>query len=180
MTPAQMTSAQAGPAAARTVIVMRHAHAASSASSGDHARSLDERGRREAVDAGRWLAGLDLGIELVLCSPATRARQTWAGAALAWDGRPDDDGPDDDGPRVSVEARLYDGGVDDLIQLINDASAHTLVLVGHNPSVSDLVSELDPDFAREMRPASVAVIELADESGAAGGRVTDYWTPQPG
>lgn len=169
-----MTFAEARPStaptssAARIVVVMRHAHAESHAVGGDHARRLDGRGEREATAAGRWLAGLGLHIDVVRCSTATRARQTWARAARALDPP----------PVVVADDGIYQAGVDDLIQVINDASAHTLVLVGHNPTVSDVVAELDAAFDRAMRPGAVAVIELEDESGAASGHVTAYWVPE--
>ena len=163
-----MTSPETGADAGRTVVVFRHAHAQISAPGGDHERQLDGRGRREAAAAGQWLAGLDLHIDLVLCSTATRAQQTWAAAAAALDPQ----------PPVSPESRIYDGGVEDLLQLVNDASARTLVLVGHNPTVTSLVRELDPEFEGELRTASLAVVELAEESGAGTGRVTASWTPE--
>ncbi|MBK6887109.1 MAG: histidine phosphatase family protein [Tetrasphaera sp.] len=66
-------------ALARTLILMRHAHAQSHSPDGDHERDLSGAGEHEAASAGAWLHGHDIGIDEVLCSSAERARQTAAG-----------------------------------------------------------------------------------------------------
>jgi phosphohistidine phosphatase len=73
--------------------------------------------------------------DLVVVSPATRARQTWEGAQAVLG--------------VSVEVliddRIYDNDVDSLLAVIRDTPEHvrTLGLVGHNPSFELLAHELD-------------------------------------
>src|SRR6266496_4452555 len=64
-------------AAQRTLVVVRHAKSDWSHAVPDEQRPLAARGRRDAPAIGRWLAEHVGPVDLVLCSPATRARQTW-------------------------------------------------------------------------------------------------------
>jgi phosphohistidine phosphatase len=43
----------------------------------DHERPLARRGQRDAPVMGRWLRTAGLAPDLVLCSTARRARETW-------------------------------------------------------------------------------------------------------
>ena len=137
---------------------MRHAAAASSASS-DRERPLTDAGASAARDAGRWLAAQGLRPDLALVSEARRAQETWAGVCA---------GADYDPSTGSVEPGLYSAGPEavlDLIHLVDD-DVRTLVVVGHNPTMSVLAMTLDdgststllahPDF----RPGAMAVFEL--------------------
>lgn len=133
----------------RTVIVVRHAKSDWSSGGPDEARPLAERGRRDAPEIGRWLAGRDAPVDLVVCSPATRARQTWAlaGAAL----RPR--------PPVRYEARVYAAGDKDLRSVLEELpdEVRTVVLVGHNPALSELVEALSEQQA-ELKTSAIAVL----------------------
>jgi Phosphohistidine phosphatase SixA len=124
--------AAAGPR--RTLVVLRHAKSAWPDGVRDHERPLAARGRRDAPAAGRALAGADLLPDLVLCSTAVRARQTWEAAAEQW-GTP---------PPVRLEGRLYGADVPELLEAVREVPEHvrTLLLVGHNPGLEELVLEL--------------------------------------
>ncbi|GAA3449138.1 SixA phosphatase family protein [Dactylosporangium matsuzakiense] len=115
----------------RTLILLRHAKAADPDDyATDIERPLAPRGRRDAAAAGAWLKEQDLRPEAVLCSPAVRTRQTLAELGL-------------DAP-VVYEHRIYTGPALDTLELIQQtaASVATLLLVGHNPTISDLSNEL--------------------------------------
>ena len=60
----------------RTLVLMRHAKSGYPDGVADHARPLAERGEREAALAGDWLRTSAPAIDAVLCSSATRTRQT--------------------------------------------------------------------------------------------------------
>ena len=73
---------------AHTVILLRHSK---SDWSGDHAdidRPLTKRGRRQAAEAGQWLATHVDAIDLAVVSTAERARATWELAAPELTERP--------------------------------------------------------------------------------------------
>ncbi|MGC5566488.1 SixA phosphatase family protein [Streptomyces sp. FR-108] len=129
--------ARAGAGPLRRLVVLRHAKSAWPDGVPDHERPLASRGRRDAPAAGRALADADCLPDLALCSTAVRARQTWELAAAQW-GTP---------PPVRHEARLYAAGVPELLDAVREApaEAETLLLVGHNPGLEELVLTLAGD-----------------------------------
>lgn len=111
---------------------------------GDHGRCLLPRGRRDAQAAGRWIAHSDLVPDLVLCSTAVRALQTWqamveGSAALA---------------EVEVwrDRRIYNASPGELLGVLAEVpdGVGTVAVVGHAPGIPGLVVELaDPDRSDE-------------------------------
>ncbi len=118
--------------------MVRHAHAAGAApGAADRTRSLSPRGRRQAAGlagaAGRLagIAGFEKirAPELVLCSAAARARETAEPIARTL------------GAELWVEEDLYLGDVDAVMACLHLVPAGTggVVVVGHNPTVHELV-----------------------------------------
>jgi phosphohistidine phosphatase len=138
----------------RTLVILRHAKADRPAGVADIDRPLTERGHADAAAAGAWLASRGYAPDLVLCSPARRTRQTWHGVALALTGGP--------APEVRYEPDLYADGVDDALDLLATVpeAAGTVLLIGHNPTVSTLSALLDEDATRDsdgLRTSGIAV-----------------------
>jgi phosphohistidine phosphatase len=146
-------------AARRTVVLVRHAKAESGEEGSDHDRRLTSRGEKAAADAGRWLAARVPAPDLVWCSSATRARQTWEAMAGALDAG-----------EVTVDRDLYLASPRDVVDRVSAGTAPTTVVVGHNPTVEQVLAGLVGEL-RGMRPGSVAVVDL--ESG----RLLDFWEP---
>ncbi|MGW0584020.1 SixA phosphatase family protein, partial [Streptomyces sp. NPDC002920] len=75
--------------------------------------------------------------DLALCSTAVRARRTWALASARW-GTP---------PPVRYDPRLYAADVPELLDVVRETPPEvgTLLLVGHNPGLEELVLELAGD-----------------------------------
>jgi phosphohistidine phosphatase len=155
----------------RTVIVIRHAHAGDGGLNmqADHTRALDGRGRREATAAGTWLAASGRAVDLVLVSDAVRTRQTWdlIAAELA------------DPPAPTLEARIYTGGLDDLLDLLTEdrAQVPVVAVVGHNPAVSELAWFLAGHDGPGLVPAAIAVIDAGTDGGLSPGHVVDGFSP---
>ena len=63
--------------AEHTLILLRHAKSDWSGHEDDYDRPLAKRGRRQAPEAGRWLAANVDSIDLAVVSTAKRARSTW-------------------------------------------------------------------------------------------------------
>ncbi len=61
----------------RQLLIMRHASSPESLHLDDHERILDEQGISEARSIGRMLIDAGFVPEIVLCSDAVRAIQTW-------------------------------------------------------------------------------------------------------
>ena len=65
---------------AKTVLLLRHAKSSrDDPEMADFDRPLTGRGRRDAPRMGTWMHEAGLKPDLVLCSDAKRARETWAG-----------------------------------------------------------------------------------------------------
>ncbi|GLW34003.1 SixA phosphatase family protein [Actinoplanes regularis] len=127
----------------RTLILLRHAKAETPGELLDFDRSLTERGMSDADAAGAWLVDERLHPDLVICSPAKRTRQTWQAASLALAQGDQAHGA----PEVHYRDQLYYGGrteVFDLLRAVPD-TVRTILVVGHNPTVSEVSALLVPD-----------------------------------
>jgi phosphohistidine phosphatase len=121
-----------GPA--RRLMLLRHAKSAWPDDVADHERPLAGRGRRDAPAAGRWLRASGNVPDLVLCSTARRARETWE---LAQEGLRAS-------PATAYEQRVYRASSADLLTLARQAAHETtsLLIVGHDPAIQALTLEL--------------------------------------
>ena len=131
---------------AHHLVIVRHAKAAQSGDS-DFERTLTSRGQRDASSAGAWLRDQDVDPAVGLVSAARRTRETWhaLSSAAGWTLAP------------TTDEGLYTAGPDtalDVLRLQDDA-AHTVALIGHNPTMSYLANllddgECDPSLAANM------------------------------
>jgi phosphohistidine phosphatase len=110
----------------RTLLLLRHAKSDHPPGVADHERPLAPRGEQEAGLAGRWLRAHAPAVDAVLCSTATRTRETLARTRI-------------DAP-VSYVDRLYDATPGAIIDEINgvDPDVETLLVIGHEPAMSHL------------------------------------------
>ncbi len=140
----------------RRLLVLRHAKAASAEGGArDLDRPLTDGGRRDAAASGGALATRPERPDLVLASPALRVRQTLeaflpaAGVALE--------------PRF--EDVLYGAGVAELAQRVRalPPEARTVLLVGHNPAVEELVGRLTGAPGPGMSTSTLACLEVDGE-----------------
>lgn len=143
----------------RTLILLRHGKSDWSGGEADIDRPLAKRGRRQAPDAGRWLATNIDSIDLAVVSPADRARGTWDLVSAELDVP----------PPTRIDDRLYTASDDGLLGVVRDLSddVETVVLVGHNPGLEDLVSLLTGASA-PMPTSALAVIEVTGPWPTAG------------
>jgi phosphohistidine phosphatase len=152
-----------------TLIVLRHAKAEHTLGLADLDRRLTGRGRRDAAAAGDWLRARGPLPTRVLCSTSQRTRETLEGLGLD--------------AQVSYEPGIYDNDADTLLDLIRQTGddAPTLVLVGHNPSVHQLVFDLSGSAPDTFPTCALAVIELDGgwaDAWPGAGRTTALWTPR--
>ena len=140
-----------GDPTSRRLFLMRHAQAAHFApGGGDRERALTAEGEAQARRIGAALAGA--GIERVLCSPATRTRQTAEALAL--------------GASITVVDTLYNcppGRIATALSRIPEYVGKVLV-VGHFPGIPGLLQQLADGpgdqaevsrLARHFPPATV-------------------------
>jgi phosphohistidine phosphatase len=100
----------------------------------DRDRPLAKRGQRDAPVIGRWLHDHGYQPEIVICSAALRTRQTWDLVAPELGGS----------PSVTFEPRAYAASAITLLYLVRElpAACRAALLIGHNPGVSELASNL--------------------------------------
>ncbi|MEO3815291.1 histidine phosphatase family protein [Plantactinospora sp. B24E8] len=145
------------PGPVRHLVLLRHAKAEQpTGGMQDADRPLSARGHADAAAAGAWLRYADYLPAAVVCSPAKRTRQTWHDAALGMAAPPTRPLTTQPGaettmaaPTVRYEPKIYHGYVADLLDLVQatDPAVTTVLLVGHNPTISDLSTLLDPVHA---------------------------------
>ena len=142
-----------------TLVLLRHAKAETPGGRSDFDRRLTEVGAIDADAAGAWLADERLHPGLVLCSPAARTRETWQGVSIALaQARPGGGAPE-----VRYEQGLYDGGRTEVFDLVRKVpeSIRTVLVVGHNPTVSGVSLMLIPDAEHDGRELTLKTAGLA-------------------
>ena len=131
------------------LLLLRHAKA-EQAGLTDHERPLALRGRRQASAVGAALRTDGLVPDHVLCSSALRTRQTWDLVRGAL-------GPAGADSVVDVRDELYDAGPQDVLALLAELTqATTVLVVGHEPTMSTLAVRLagptsSPDVVDRVR-----------------------------
>jgi phosphohistidine phosphatase len=147
-----------GIIAAKRLFLLRHAKSSHDDSSlPDHERPLAPRGRQAAKAMSAHLLEREIRPALVLCSPATRARQTLAGVLPALDGSD-----------VSVEPELYEASARGLLMRLRRVSATvpSAMVIGHNPAIERLALNLAAtgpalgDLARKYPTGAMATLEF--------------------
>jgi phosphohistidine phosphatase len=141
----------------RVLVIIRHGKAEQSETKPDIDRSLTERGHTDARLGGEWLASRGIAPDVVLSSPSQRTRQTWHEVAIGMA-----DGGSEASPTVVYDADLYSAGMAAAFSAIRgvDPDAKTVLLIGHNPTVSALSHRLDDTATRALaglRTSEIAV-----------------------
>lgn len=161
----------------RTLILFRHAKAVRAhEATSDEARGLTGRGRRDAAAAGAAMEDAGLKPKLALISSSTRTRETaeYGLQNFALESR--------------FEDALYHAASEGLWDAFSASDAETVVIVGHNPGIGELVSTLvhqahdgskmARDLSGHFPTAAFAAFEIrGDLMRAAGPRLITAWKP---
>ena len=146
-----------------TLMLLRHAKSDWSGSGTvDFERGLAPRGQRAAPEMGRYMAAHKLLPDLVLCSPALRALETWQLVSPQLKSK----------PKLVTDEVLYnfgDGG--NLLKAVqrHGGKAESVLIVAHNPALEGLAQRLTSKGNQAMRAqlekkfptAALAVITFA-------------------
>jgi phosphohistidine phosphatase len=136
----------------KTLLIMRHAKSSwKDTTMADHERPLNDRGEADAPRMGEALAERDLVPDRILSSSAVRARVTAELVAQhsLFDGQ------------ITLDRNLYQAGLDEFIGSLQriPPDPDIVLLVGHNPGISELVDFLT-DTPEPMTTATIAVVQL--------------------
>ena len=116
------------------IYILRHGIAVERGTPGckkDGDRPLTEEGERKIWQIAKAMLGMDLKFDLILSSPYIRAKRTAEVVAETL------------GQKVTfTDALLPDANMADLIAEINDEKPQRVLLVGHEPDLSGLISVL--------------------------------------
>lgn len=118
----------------KTLVLCRHAKSDWSYDLPDIQRPLNNRGRKDAPRMGKLLKSYGLAPDLILSSPAVRARTTAEaiGKELGFSGN------------IRIENAIYHEGHGAILGLVQDLpdSAETVMVFGHNPILEHLAAYL--------------------------------------
>lgn len=138
----------------KILTIVRHAKSSWSDSGlSDKKRPLNRRGERDAPIMGERIHEHGVRPSLIVSSPATRAWTTAkiVAAALNY-------------PRefLQKEDRLYLASLDDILDVVvaQDNSFNNLMLVGHNPGMTDFANFLVPGLTNNLPTAGVVSVEI--------------------
>jgi len=140
------------------LLLFRHAKAENTTKGGtDHDRALTKSGRKDSAAMGVALS-VHGPVDLVLCSDAARAKETWEAARDALG----------NAPEVRLLRTIYDA--DDYLPILQEegGDAQTVLLVGHNPTMhstavalaADLHSRDGQILASRFPKAALAVLDF--------------------
>ncbi len=142
------------------LIIMRHAKSDwSEEHLSDFERPLTDRGRKAAKRMGKWLEHRHYHVDRIICSPALRAKQTCQiiteQIKLSQH-------------NILFDIGIYDASLNNLVSLIDRYAKgiHTLLLIGHNPGLDQLLGYLSQDpppvnsAGKLLTTASLAVLDF--------------------
>jgi phosphohistidine phosphatase len=135
----------------KTLLLMRHAKSSwEDTRWPDRDRPLDARGEHDVAKMGKRLSHRAAKPDLILSSPAVRAFETAKAIAEKLDYRVRD---------IVVVDRLYAASAEALIAVIEalDDKLDCVMLVGHNPELTDLAHHFSSDITH-MPTCAVAVL----------------------
>jgi phosphohistidine phosphatase len=156
----------------KTLLLLRHAKSSwSNPGLADIDRPLNKRGKRDAPRMGALLRKQDLVPDVILCSPAVRAKKT---AEAVSEGSGYEGG-------IEIHTDFYPGDPDTFIGTFNSLpdQIDSIMIVAHNPGLEELLNVLTGESARMPTSALAQVslsidkwFELHDESG---GKLINLW-----
>ena len=139
----------------KRLLLLRHAKSSwDDASLDDWERPLNDRGRRDAPPVGEWLRDHLRQPDAIITSDAVRARTTAEAVAKAAGYSRE----------IVIEPSLYLATPQAVLDLLNAVpdEAQTVLVVGHNPGLEELVRQLTGKY-HAMPTAALIELELPIE-----------------
>lgn len=138
----------------KKLILIRHAksdwHAEAAT---DFDRPLNKRGKKNAPAMGQRLAEHGCIPDLLLSSPAQRARETAEAVAKQLNLAKAD---------ISYDRSIYEATLETLIELVRklDNELENVILIGHNPGISELGEWFTDDAPEWLPTCGLLALEL--------------------
>lgn len=141
----------------KTLTLLRHAKSSwKQPDLSDFERPLNGRGRDDAPEMGHRLARRGLQPTHIVSSPVVRARATAEAVADALGYPPE---------RIAWEPRVYEASTGVLLKILREQpdDASHLLLVGHNPGLTQLANLLADDRLENLPTAGAYTLSLPVE-----------------
>lgn len=141
----------------KTLLLVRHAKSSrKDPALPDFDRPLNHRGKKEAPEMGKRLAKRHLKPDAIISSPAVRALATAKALAEELDFK---------AKRITFDDSLYMAGKDRLLDVIYalDDAWPKVIIIAHNPGLTDLVNTLFPSPVDNIPTCGVAIVKFAIE-----------------
>jgi phosphohistidine phosphatase len=146
------------------IYFLRHASAGERVASPkrDEKRALDKVGIEQCGYVGRALAALEIQVDAIISSPLKRSTQTASlvGNELGYEGK------------LQIEPALRPGATFADFHALLDKYARyeSIIVVGHNPNLSEflgrIVSDTGCEASLELRKGAVARVEMRRNAGS--------------
>jgi phosphohistidine phosphatase len=133
----------------KTLYLLRHAKSSWEFEDlSDHDRPLNNRGRHDAPLMGRELASREITLDLIVTSSAVRALTTASLVAKELEY---------DIENIIINEAIYEAGKEELLKIIRQIpdTVNNLMLVGHNPDITELANLLSPEHIANLPTAAV-------------------------
>jgi phosphohistidine phosphatase len=138
----------------KILTLVRHAKSSwSDATLGDRQRPLNRRGKHDAPIMGRRIADHGIRPSLIISSPAERAWTTAKTIATELTYPLE---------FLQREDSLYLASLDDFLDVLvaQDKDFNSIMVVGHNPGMTDFANFLSPGLTHNLPTAGVVSVEI--------------------
>ena len=141
----------------RLLFLFRHAEAEDKRSAPDKDRELTSAGKIQSKKIGTYLASEKLFIDVIISSSAVRTKQTADLAATEMQF---------DLSKIIFTDILYDASKKIFTKFINglDDRHHHVLIVGHNPAVSEVTEYFTKSNIGSMATGGIAIIKFSESS----------------
>ncbi|TCD10586.1 histidine phosphatase family protein [Pedobacter frigidisoli] len=121
----------------------------------DFDRPLNKRGKENAPEMAERLVNRGFKFDLMLSSPAKRAKSTAKFFAEAY--QVDD---------INYEESIYEADTNTLLKVVNslDDAADTVIMFGHNPGFTDFANELSDADVYNIPTAGMVLMNFPFDS----------------
>ena len=160
----------------KTLFICRHAKSDwADIGQRDFDRPLDERGHRDAPRMAKLLRGLGIAPDLLVSSPALRARTTAQYFAAEF-------GIQD--AAIDLQLDIYDASEHDILHIVHQLpdAANVVFLFGHNPTLTYFVNRFSKEIIDNLPTCGVVRLDVSVNDWASFSEKTvrndGFWFPK--
>lgn len=161
----------------RTLYLVRHAKSSwADLGARDYERTLEERGHRDAPRMAELMSSLNVAPDLLVSSPATRAKMTAEYFAKKLGILTE---------RIDYQDDIYEADLPTLLHVVRDLpdSAQVICLFGHNPTFTYFANQFAQNQIDNVPTCGIVKIECDTEGGwsefgKARTHVSGFWYPK--